>query len=383
MQTIAEWSLRFLDEHAQLALFVWLLLEEAGLPMPLPGDVIVVAAGTKLAHGGLSWLTALALVSIATVGGSSILFWVARRGGRPLLTQFGPYLQLDAERLARSEEFLQRRGFQAVVIGRLTPGLRVVTTVAAGAFGVPYRQFLPASLIGSNNLVLLLAGYFFGPELLRAIQGFGISFRLVSTIGGLVLIVASYLLIRRRAGLSSAATDITEPVRVETAAMAGVLALAASVAVINVVLLVLAAFGETDAAHALFALTRGAILRSGAAPIAVLITLGAVLFIGVQIAWAILYAHIERWLPKPDWIGGLLYALVPLAVSLLVLLPTLGAGVAGFGLAFGAIPLIGEIVRNAIYGFMLSTSYTVLSRARARRRSMQPGHSPQNGEPES
>jgi len=37
MQAVAEWSLRFLDEHAQLALFVWLLLEEAGLPMPIPG----------------------------------------------------------------------------------------------------------------------------------------------------------------------------------------------------------------------------------------------------------------------------------------------------------------------------------------------------------
>src|SRR4051812_4423476 len=145
MQVIAEWSLRFLDEHAQLALFVWLLLEEAGLPMPLPGDLIVLAAGARLAQGGTFWLIPLALVSIATMAGSTVLFWASRRGGRPLLARYGRYLQLDANRLARSEAFLQRRGFFAVVVGRLTPGLRVATTVAAGAFGVPYRQFLPAS----------------------------------------------------------------------------------------------------------------------------------------------------------------------------------------------------------------------------------------------
>src|SRR4030095_1272193 len=88
--------------------------------------------------------------------GSSISVWLSRRGGRPLLLRYGRYFQLDAEKLARSEAFLQRRGFIAVVIGRLTPGLRVATTVAAGAFGVPYRQFLPASLIGSNKLPLLI-----------------------------------------------------------------------------------------------------------------------------------------------------------------------------------------------------------------------------------
>src|SRR5438309_7506476 len=120
MQAVTEWSLRFLDEHAQLALFVWLLLEEAGLPMPLPGDLIVLAAGTRLAQGGTFWLVPLALVSIATMLGSTILFWLARRGGRPLLLRHGRYFQLDADRLAKAEAFLQRRGSAAVVVGRLT-----------------------------------------------------------------------------------------------------------------------------------------------------------------------------------------------------------------------------------------------------------------------
>ena len=371
MEPIAEWSLRFLDEHAQLALFVWLFLEEAGLPMPLPGDLIVLGAGTRLAHGRMDWAVALALVSIATVTGSSILYWLSRRGGRPLLVRFGRYLHLDADRLARSEAFLERRGFLAVVIGRLTPGLRVATTVAAGALGVPYRQFLPASLIGSNNLVLLMVGYFAGPEILRAVEGLRISTRLVGALAGIALVLAAYWVVRRRAGLRAAATDLPEPVRVETAVMAGLLGIATTIAAINVVLFLFTLFDQTAPAEALLELVDGAIRRIGPGPPAVIRAGGAVLYVVLHTGWALIYAYVEPRLPEPDWVGGLLYALVPLIVSLTVILPILGAGIAGFGLGAGIVPLAGETVRHAIFGWALSTSYTVLSRSRAPRRRRQ------------
>ena len=230
MQAVTEWSLRFLDEHAQLALFVWLLLEESGLPMPIPGDLVILGAGARIGQGRLDWATALVLIEAATLLGSTTLFWLARRGGRPLLLRFGRYLRLDSERLYRSEMFLRHRGFLAVVIGRLTPGLRVVTTVAAGSFGVPYRQFMPASLIGSNNLVLLLAGYFAGPELLRAVEGLRISPWLVGALAGVAALLGVQVLIRRRAHLRAAATDLPEPVRLETALLAGLVATASTVA---------------------------------------------------------------------------------------------------------------------------------------------------------
>jgi hypothetical protein len=91
---------------------------------------------------------------------------------------------------------------------------------------------------------------------------------------------------------------------------------------------------------------------------------GITLYVTLQLLWAVLYAHIERWLPEPDWLGGLLFALLPLVVSLYGVLPALGAGVAGLQLGLGFIPLLGEGLRHLIYGWSLSTSYTLLSRAR-------------------
>jgi hypothetical protein len=60
-----------------------------------------------------------------------------------------------------------------------------------------------------------------------------------------------------------------------------------------------------------------------------------------------------------------LFALLPLAVSLLVIMPALGGGPAGVGLGMGLVPLGGELVRHVLYGSVLSTSYTLLTRGRA------------------
>src|SRR5215210_5342892 len=111
MDGFGAWGLQFIEEHAQIALFFWLLLEEAGLPMPIPGDLVILAAGARVGQGRMNFALAVLLVQAATLLGASFLYWVARRGGRSLLYRYGKYLHLEADRLAHAEEFLRRRGF--------------------------------------------------------------------------------------------------------------------------------------------------------------------------------------------------------------------------------------------------------------------------------
>jgi membrane protein DedA with SNARE-associated domain len=367
MDSFAAWGLQFIEAHAQLALFLWLLLEEAGLPMPIPGDLVILAAGARIGRGQMNLAVAVVLVEAGTLLGASCLYWVARRGGRSVLYRYGKYLHLDAERLAYAEDFLRRRGFLAIVVGRIVPGLRITSTVAAGALGVPYRVFLPACLIGSNNLLFLVLGIVAGPRILDAIQGVRFSARFAVVLAGLGLLVAAYVTIRRRAHLTQAAHGLPEAVRLETAVLAGMFALAATALVLNLLLYVAAGLEEETPAQALLQLAQAIGGRVGTRPW--IIVLGGVgLYVLLGVAWAIVYAHVERWLPEPDWLGGLLFALVPLAVSLFLVLPLLGAGPAGLGLGMGLVPVAGESLRLGLYGLALSTSYTVLSRTRAPRR---------------
>jgi hypothetical protein len=145
--------------------------------------------------------------------------------------------------------------------------------------------------------------------------------------------------------------------------MAGLLATATTSLALDLLLNTLVALGLAAPSAALVGLGQVLGERVGAHP-RLALTAGVALYVVLQMGWALVYAHAERWLPHPDWVGGLLFALVPFAFSVLVVLPALGAGVAGWSLGAGPIPLLGELVRNAIYGWALSTSYTLLSRAR-------------------
>lgn len=366
MESLTEWGLDFLDTHAQLALFLWLLLEEAGLPMPIPGDLVILAAGARVGQGQMSLLLAVVLIEAATLLGSTCLYAVARRGGRPVLYRYGKYFHLDLARLAHAEDFYRRRGFLAIVIGRLVPGLRIASTVMAGAMRVPYRIFLPACLIGSNNLLVFLLGLFAGPPILDAIRGVGFSTRFLGVLLGLGVLVVAYLTIRRRAHLQHAVRTLPEPLRLETAVLAGLFAVATTALVLNLVLYLAAALQQESPAEALLQLGQAVGRRVGTHPW-VIVSSGTALYVLLGLGWAIVYAHVERRLPQPDWLGGLLFGLAPLAISLFVVLPLLGAGLAGQGLAMGLVPLAGETLRHELYGLALATSYTLLSRTRVLR----------------
>jgi membrane-associated protein len=366
VEALTAWALGFLDQHAEWAIFLVLLLEEAGIPLPLPGDVVVVLAGARVRQGRLSPVLAVLLLEGATLLGSSVLYWLARRGGRPLLYRYGEVLHLGPERLAKAEGFLQRHGWLAIVSGRLCPGLRILISLVAGAFAVPYRVFAPALALGASVYLLVLfgLGYVVGPEVLRVIEGPGLSLQFVEVVAGSLVVGAAYVAIRRRAHQTSAAHVLPERFRLEIGVMAGLLASAATALVLNVLLSGLSLLHQIVPTTMLDELARALGPHFGTRPAVELLIAIVALYVAEQVLWAVVYAHAERWLPEPDWLGGLVFAVLPLAVSLWIVLPALGAGLAGVNLGQGWTVLIGECVRYAIYGWSLSTTYTLLSRAR-------------------
>ena len=127
--------------HELATLLVAILVEEAGIPIPIPGDTLVLLAGTQTPHSIGFTLAVVAVSSLAVFLGSSVLFAVVQRGGRPLLSTYGKYVLLNERRLARMEAWFARRGRGAVILGRLIPGLRIPTTIMAGLSGMAYSEF--------------------------------------------------------------------------------------------------------------------------------------------------------------------------------------------------------------------------------------------------
>jgi len=57
----------FLDQHGVLAGFVLVLIEEAGVPVPVPGDFLMLALGVHARQGHVQLWQALLVLQIATL----------------------------------------------------------------------------------------------------------------------------------------------------------------------------------------------------------------------------------------------------------------------------------------------------------------------------
>src|SRR5438552_5091021 len=181
----------FLDQHGLLAAFVFLLIEEAGVPVPVPGDVLMLVLGVHARQGTVPLWQAVGATWLGTIIGSTFLYFAARIAGRDLVYRYGPFIRLTPERLDRAERWLKHHGSRAVFLGRLVPGLRIVTAVACGVFEVPFTVFFPRMAIGALLYILVytLLGYFLGQPVLSMLEKVHIPFALLGSLLPLSLIL--------------------------------------------------------------------------------------------------------------------------------------------------------------------------------------------------
>lgn len=129
----------------------------------LPGDTLLFFAGVILANRGEE-LNAWALAGVALVVaivGNMIGYEIGRRGGTRLAQRRGAKI-LNKEHLDKARDFLDRRGFLAIVLARWIPWVRTLAPLIAGAAGMNRQRYMAATSLGALFWVptLVLVGYY-------------------------------------------------------------------------------------------------------------------------------------------------------------------------------------------------------------------------------
>ena len=153
-----------------LAALALLLPMEAGVPIPLPADLVMFSVGERVAAGTFPLWLAVIGFEVISVLGTTALFLACRGPGHLVIARFGPRLGLTQARVRRSADFAEARGLPALAVGRGMPGLRTLTVVAAGASRLSKRRALPALILGSSVFLQLhlVLGLLLGPLADRA-----------------------------------------------------------------------------------------------------------------------------------------------------------------------------------------------------------------------
>jgi membrane protein DedA with SNARE-associated domain len=130
-----------------------LALTEAGLPVLIPADLLMLFVGERANAGALPLWAAVVAIEAATVVGTAGLFVLARGPGRAVVTRLGRRIGLTEERLDRIGGRLHRGGRPVLALGRCTPGLRTLTVVGAALSGIPAAVALGGLLLGGTIFV--------------------------------------------------------------------------------------------------------------------------------------------------------------------------------------------------------------------------------------
>ena len=149
-----------------------ILIKEAGLPVPVPGDLIVIGAGVAAARGEVDPVVTLALIVVASVVGGAVQYSLVRSVARPVLLRVLGRVT-SAERLDRQTERLRRGGARSVAVARSTPGLRIIAVAASALAAIPPTAFVLGLAIG--NALFISAhfglGFLLGEPILAAVGG--------------------------------------------------------------------------------------------------------------------------------------------------------------------------------------------------------------------
>jgi membrane protein DedA with SNARE-associated domain len=182
-----------------LYLLIVLVIGVESMGIPLPGEIVLVAAALLASSGYANIIWVIIAACIGAIGGDSIGYAIGRRGGRPFLERLGGRFpkHLGPPQLAKAEQTFQRHGAWAIFFGRFVALLRVLAGPLAGALRIRYRTFFLANAAGGIVWATgtALAIFFIGKAAEKWLSKFSWIALALAVAGG----IATTLVIRNRA----------------------------------------------------------------------------------------------------------------------------------------------------------------------------------------
>lgn len=158
-------ALEFLLHHIEIVVFLTVLAEQIGLPIPA---VPVLLAAGAVAGDGQAALTVLTGLSVAAcLLGDMVWFELGRHRGRQALTLLCRIsLEPDAC-VRRTENLFVTHGIRALILSKFIPGLSTLAPALAGLFKISIGRFFLFNGAGSLlwSLSFLLLGYIFSDQI--------------------------------------------------------------------------------------------------------------------------------------------------------------------------------------------------------------------------
>ncbi len=150
------------SQYGYLAVFLGILLENLGIP--LPGETVTLVGGFLAGSGELNyWFVLVSAISGATLGGTCG-YWIGKYGGWQLLVRLGRFFRIKEHKLVELKDKFSANAGKAVFFGRFVALLRIFAGPMAGIAQMPFGKFFLFNLGGATvwASVMVTLAFFVG-----------------------------------------------------------------------------------------------------------------------------------------------------------------------------------------------------------------------------
>jgi len=187
------WVHDLIQSYGLWALFIVIMLESVGIPMPGETGLLTAAIYAGSTHK-ISITSVVVVATAAAIIGDNIGYLLGRSIGIRLLVRYGKYVRLNEQRLKVGQYLFLRHGGKIVFFGRFVALLRTYAAILAGANRMKWAHFLVMNALGGICWALMVGGgaYLFGEQVKRVVG----SVSLLLLVTAIILLVAGIVFFR-------------------------------------------------------------------------------------------------------------------------------------------------------------------------------------------
>lgn len=137
---------------------------------PIPSELIMPLAGYRASQGDANIVLIIVAGTIGSLAGGLFWYgigrWIGEERLKSLADRFGRWMTVSRHDIDKADEWFDRHGHKAVLLGRLVPTVRTLISIPAGLSEMAVARFLIYSGIGTAawTTILALLGYALGSQ---------------------------------------------------------------------------------------------------------------------------------------------------------------------------------------------------------------------------
>ena len=117
--------------------------------IPISSELVLMVSGFLSGEGKINFYLVVLSATVGTLAGSSLLYYIGKKGGRRIIEKYGKYFLVNKKDLEKAEGWFKKYGSITVFIGICLPVIKTYIGFPPGASLMNYKKFAVYIVLGS------------------------------------------------------------------------------------------------------------------------------------------------------------------------------------------------------------------------------------------